>query len=130
MVGGLLPLSHCCVAIERRVPFIFSELVHFTTSSTGRIVTVDRRLGIVLWELDLQSPVIAVYIVEEDGLLTVPFTSVADETLDRLLKRFASQPSDIQLSLVTRSPLRATVVVPLCPNETPSQHSCCLSVCL
>ncbi|XP_003699825.1 serine/threonine-protein kinase/endoribonuclease Ire1 isoform X2 [Megachile rotundata] len=73
------------------------ELVHFTTSSTGRIVTVDRRLGVVLWELDVQSPVIAVYIVEEGGLLTVPFTSVADETLDLLLKRFAKKPSDIQL---------------------------------
>ncbi|XP_076627174.1 serine/threonine-protein kinase/endoribonuclease Ire1 isoform X1 [Colletes latitarsis] len=73
------------------------DLVHFTTSSTGRIVTVDRRLGIVLWELDVQSPVIAVYTVREEGLLTVPFTSVADETLDLLLKRFANKPSDIQL---------------------------------
>ncbi|CAL7941148.1 unnamed protein product [Xylocopa violacea] len=73
------------------------NLVHFTTSSTGRIVTVDRRLGIILWELDVQSPVIAVYIVREDSLLTVPFTSVADETLDLLLKRFANKPSDIQL---------------------------------
>ncbi|XP_076175051.1 serine/threonine-protein kinase/endoribonuclease Ire1 isoform X2 [Ptiloglossa arizonensis] len=73
------------------------DLVHFTTSSTGRIVTIDKRLGIVLWELDVQSPVIAVYIVREEGLLTVPFTSVADETLDLLLKRFAKKPSDIQL---------------------------------
>ncbi|XP_053987934.1 serine/threonine-protein kinase/endoribonuclease IRE1 [Hylaeus volcanicus] len=73
------------------------DLVHFTTSSTGRIVTIDRRLGIVLWELDVKSPVIAVYIVRDEGLLTVPFTSVADETLDLLLKRFANKPSDIQL---------------------------------
>ncbi|KZC13752.1 PREDICTED: serine/threonine-protein kinase/endoribonuclease IRE1 [Dufourea novaeangliae] len=73
------------------------DLVHFTTSSTGRIVTVDRRLGIVLWELDVQSPVIAVYVVRKEGLLTIPFTSVADGTLDLLLKRFANKPSDIQL---------------------------------
>ncbi|OAD60687.1 Serine/threonine-protein kinase/endoribonuclease ire-1 [Eufriesea mexicana] len=73
------------------------DLVHFATSSTGRIVTVDRRLGIILWELDVQSPVIAVYIIREDTLLTVPFTSVADETLNILLKRFANKPSDIQL---------------------------------
>ncbi|KOX79225.1 Serine/threonine-protein kinase/endoribonuclease ire-1 [Melipona quadrifasciata] len=72
------------------------DLVHFATSSTGRIVTVDRRLGIILWELDVQSPVIAVYIVREDGLLTVPFTSVADQTLNLLLERFA-KPSNIQL---------------------------------
>ncbi|XP_078035621.1 serine/threonine-protein kinase/endoribonuclease Ire1 isoform X2 [Augochlora pura] len=73
------------------------DLVHFTTSSTGRIVTVDKRLGIVLWELDVQSPVIAVYIVRKDGLLAVPFTSVADGTMDHLLERFASKPSDIKL---------------------------------
>lgn len=73
------------------------DLVHFATSSTGRIVTVDRKLGIILWELDVQSPVIAVYIVREDGLLIVPFTSVADETLNLILKRFANKPSDIQL---------------------------------
>lgn len=57
-------------------------------------------MGIILWELDVQSPVIAVYIVREDGLLTVPFTSVADETLNLILKRFANKPSDIQLLLV------------------------------
>ncbi|XP_017884608.1 serine/threonine-protein kinase/endoribonuclease ire-1 isoform X2 [Ceratina calcarata] len=73
------------------------DLVHFTTSSTGRVVTVDRRLGIMLWELDLESPVTALYLVKDDGLITVPFTSVADETLDLLLKRFANKPSDIQL---------------------------------
>lgn len=73
------------------------ELVHFTTSSTGRVVTLDRRLGLVLWELDIESPVTAVYIVGKDGLLAIPFTSVADGTLDLLLNRFASKPSDIQL---------------------------------
>lgn len=73
------------------------DLVHFTTSSTGRIVTLDRRLGIILWELDLDSPIIAVYTISKDGLITVPFTSVADGTLDNLLKRFTLKPSDIQL---------------------------------
>lgn len=73
------------------------DLVHFTTSSTGRIVTLDRRLGIVLWELDLESPVIAVYSISKDGLVAVPFTSVAEGTLDNLLQRFTLKPSDIQL---------------------------------
>ncbi|KAG7210888.1 hypothetical protein KM043_012369 [Ampulex compressa] len=73
------------------------DLVHFTTSSTGRIVTLDRRLGMILWELDLESPVIAMYTVSKDGLITIPFTSVADGTLDLLLERFATKPSDVQL---------------------------------
>ncbi|XP_015122831.1 serine/threonine-protein kinase/endoribonuclease IRE1 [Diachasma alloeum] len=73
------------------------DLVHFTTSSTGRVVTLDRRLGMVLWELDLMSPVIGIYTMSKDGLVTVPFTSVAEGTLDNLLQRFSSKPSDIQL---------------------------------
>ncbi|XP_015520215.1 serine/threonine-protein kinase/endoribonuclease IRE1 [Neodiprion pinetum] len=73
------------------------ELIHFSTSSTGRIVTLDRRLGVALWELDLESPVIAAYTVSDDGLVSVPFTSVADGTLDHLLKRFKARPGDIQL---------------------------------
>ncbi|KAL0110554.1 hypothetical protein PUN28_013865 [Cardiocondyla obscurior] len=70
------------------------DLVHFTTSSTGRVVTVDRRLSKILWKLDLKSPVIAVYTVAKDGgLLTVPFTSIADS----LLEKFAIKPTDVQL---------------------------------
>lgn len=69
------------------------DLVHFTTSSTGRVATVDRRLGRILWKLDLKSPVIAMYIVTKDGLLTVPFTSIADS----LLEKFATKPTDVQL---------------------------------
>ncbi|XP_011630520.1 serine/threonine-protein kinase/endoribonuclease IRE1 isoform X1 [Pogonomyrmex barbatus] len=68
------------------------DLVHFTTSSTGRVVTLDR-LGRIVWKLDLKSPVIAMYTVTKDGLLTIPFTSIADS----LLERFATKPTDVQL---------------------------------
>ncbi|XP_029675812.1 serine/threonine-protein kinase/endoribonuclease IRE1 [Formica exsecta] len=68
------------------------DLLHFTTSSTGRVVTLDR-LGRILWKLDLKSPVIAIYTVTKDGLLTIPFTSIADS----LLENFATKPTDIQL---------------------------------
>lgn len=67
-------------------------MLHFTTSSTGRVVTLDR-LGRILWKLDLKSPVIAIYTVTKDGLLTIPFTSIADS----LLENFAMKPTDIQL---------------------------------
>ncbi|EFN88565.1 Serine/threonine-protein kinase/endoribonuclease ire-1 [Harpegnathos saltator] len=73
------------------------DLLHFTTSSTGRVVTLDKRLGMVLWELDLKSPIIAMYTLTEDGLLTVPFTSIAEGTLDSLLRRLAAKSTDIQL---------------------------------
>ncbi|XP_071565935.1 serine/threonine-protein kinase/endoribonuclease IRE1 [Temnothorax nylanderi] len=67
------------------------DLVHFTTSSTGRVVTLDR-LGRILWKLDLKSPVIAMYTVTKNGLLMVPFTSIADP----LLEKFATKPTDVQ----------------------------------
>ncbi|XP_043279722.1 serine/threonine-protein kinase/endoribonuclease IRE1 isoform X2 [Venturia canescens] len=73
------------------------DLVHFTTSSTGRVVTLDGRLGIALWELDLGSPVIGAYTFSKDGLVTVPFTSVAEGTLTNLLQTFSLERSDVKL---------------------------------
>ncbi|XP_015185635.1 PREDICTED: serine/threonine-protein kinase/endoribonuclease IRE1 isoform X2 [Polistes dominula] len=73
------------------------DLVHFTTSSTGRVVTLDKRLGTILWQLNLESPVVATYTVTKDGLLTLPFTSVAEGTLDNLLEHFVTKPNYIQL---------------------------------
>lgn len=58
---------------------------------------MDRRQGTILWQLDLESPVIATYTVTQDGLLTLPFTSVAEGTLDNLLGHFVTKPTDIQL---------------------------------
>lgn len=66
-------------------------------------MTLDRRLGMILWELDLESPIIAMYTITKDGLLlTVPFTSIAEGTLDSLLGRFAAKSTDIQLLLVIK----------------------------
>ncbi|EZA61735.1 hypothetical protein DMN91_004412 [Ooceraea biroi] len=66
------------------------DLAHFTASSTGRVVTLDRRGGRVLWDLNLKSPVIAMYIVTKDGLLTIPFKSIADS----LLETFVTELTD------------------------------------
>lgn len=67
---------------------IFLELVHFTSSSSGRLVTMDRRRGSVLWDNDLGSPIIAAYILDKEGLLTAPFTSLANHTLAQLATHF------------------------------------------
>jgi serine/threonine-protein kinase/endoribonuclease IRE1 len=59
-------------------------MVHFASSSTGRLVTMDRRRGNLLWDGDLGSPVIAAYVLDSDGLLMAPFTSLANHTLNYL----------------------------------------------
>lgn len=60
------------------------EMVHFMGSSSGRVVTMDRRTHSHLWSNKFGSPVIGVYILDSDGLISCPFTSVAEGTLDAL----------------------------------------------
>ena len=72
------------------------DLAHFTASSNGQVVTLDR-FGKILWNIDLNSPVIAVYTISEDGLITIRFTSVSDSTLSLLLKKISVNPKDFKL---------------------------------
>ena len=71
------------------------DLNHFAGSSTGQIVTVDR-FGNILWDINLGSPVIAAFTISKDGLVTVPFTSIADSTLSQLLKKISVNPNEFQ----------------------------------
>ncbi|KAK7794108.1 hypothetical protein R5R35_012602 [Gryllus longicercus] len=71
------------------------ELVHFTASASGRTVSLNRRQGTLLWDQDYGSPVIAIYMVESDSLVSVPFTSVAEETMNNLVAHFSSSPNPI-----------------------------------
>lgn len=71
------------------------DLAHFTASSTGQVVTLDR-FGNILWNIDLGSPVIAMYTISKDGLMTLPFNSVADNTLKQVLMKISVKPSDIK----------------------------------
>lgn len=60
------------------------DLVHFASTSSGKILTLDRRRGSLLWEGDLGSPVIAIYLLSLDGLIKVPFTSLSNHTIHYL----------------------------------------------
>lgn len=54
------------------------------------MVTLDKMAGRILWDHDLGSPIIGVYIVDKEGLLAVPFTSMANHTLANLSSHFLS----------------------------------------
>ncbi|KAF5287499.1 hypothetical protein FQA39_LY04127 [Lamprigera yunnana] len=60
------------------------ELVHFASTSTGRLITMDRRRGTLLWDIDLGSPVVAVYLIDSNGLLTLPLTTMANHTISHM----------------------------------------------
>ncbi|XP_066254713.1 serine/threonine-protein kinase/endoribonuclease IRE1-like [Euwallacea similis] len=57
------------------------DLVHFASSSSGKILTLNRRRGNLLWESDLQSPVVAMYLLNLDGLIKVSFSSLSNHTI-------------------------------------------------
>ena len=61
---------------------------HFTDSSTGSLVTLDKKTGAVQWNVRIGSPIVALYLVQGDGIVNVPFTSVSKETLTNLLDKF------------------------------------------
>lgn len=66
--------------------FHFQEFIHVTSSTSGKIVTMNRKTGGFLWErLDIKSPVIAVFLLGRDGFLSVPFTTVADDIIDKVV---------------------------------------------
>lgn len=68
------------------------EYLHFASSSTGKVVTVDRRTNNILWEIDFKSPLISAYLLDLDGLITVPFTIMANHTLTNLASELISYP--------------------------------------
>lgn len=64
--------------------YLFIDLVHFASSSTGKLLTLNRRTGDLLWEIDLNSPVIAMYLLSLEGLIKVPFSSLSNHTIHYL----------------------------------------------
>lgn len=74
------------------------ELAHFTTSSTGKILTLDRHSGDLLWQSDFDSPIVGMYGLVRDvsklnegvGLVPIPFTSLSADTLHNLAARLGS----------------------------------------
>jgi serine/threonine-protein kinase/endoribonuclease IRE1 len=66
------------------------DLAHFTDSSTGALISLDKNTGSVQWETQFSSPVVAMYQLASDSIASIPFTSVSIETLDNLMQQFQS----------------------------------------
>lgn len=60
---------------------LFPEMAHFVSNGDGLVVTVDSDSGDVQWVQNYNSPVVAMYIWQREGLRKVPHTNVAVETL-------------------------------------------------
>ncbi|XP_067128711.1 serine/threonine-protein kinase/endoribonuclease IRE1 [Centruroides vittatus] len=62
---------------------------HFSSSAGGRILTLDRITGDLIWDQDFGSPIVALYMLHKDGLHRLPFTTIAIETLDHLTSQIS-----------------------------------------
>lgn len=76
------------------------ELAHFTSSSTGELLTLDRLTGDLLWQQDFLSPIVGMYGLIHDisnpvnsiGLSSISFSSLSAETLLNLATRIVESP--------------------------------------
>uniref|UniRef100_A0A674P3P8 Serine/threonine-protein kinase/endoribonuclease IRE1 n=1 Tax=Takifugu rubripes TaxID=31033 RepID=A0A674P3P8_TAKRU len=57
------------------------KMAHFASNGDGLVVTVDSDSGDVQWVQNYNSPVVAIYIWQREGLRKVAHTNVAVETL-------------------------------------------------
>ncbi|XP_047211937.1 serine/threonine-protein kinase/endoribonuclease IRE1-like isoform X1 [Girardinichthys multiradiatus] len=57
------------------------KMAHFVSNGDGLVVTVDSETGDVQWMQNYNSPVVAMYIWQREGLRKVPHTNLAVETL-------------------------------------------------
>ena len=70
------------------------KLEHYADCSRGSLAALDKKSGEVKWEIEVGSPVVGLYLVEGDGVVTLPVTSVSKETLSNLIGH-VSEPKRI-----------------------------------
>ncbi|XP_045525951.1 serine/threonine-protein kinase/endoribonuclease IRE1 [Pieris brassicae] len=61
-------------------------IIHFTSTSNGRIMSFARKSGDLVWSHNFETPVVAAYLLDRDGLISVPFNSIGDDTLDHIME--------------------------------------------
>ncbi|XP_075973369.1 serine/threonine-protein kinase/endoribonuclease Ire1 [Anticarsia gemmatalis] len=61
-------------------------IIHFTSTSSGRVMSFDRKTGDLVWSHNFETPVVAAYLLDRDGLISVPFNSIGDDTLDHIME--------------------------------------------
>ena len=79
-------------------------MAHFADSSTGKLVTLDRKSGDVIWKRNIGSPIVAMYKLDHggEGIVNVPFTAVSRDTLVGLLEQFNAPNSRKELIAETK----------------------------
>lgn len=64
------------------------DFIHVTSSTTGKIVTMNKKSGNFLWQLTdeiYSSPIVAIFILTSEGFLSVPFTTVSENVIEKVI---------------------------------------------
>uniref|UniRef100_A0A8C2IAA4 Serine/threonine-protein kinase/endoribonuclease IRE1 n=1 Tax=Cyprinus carpio TaxID=7962 RepID=A0A8C2IAA4_CYPCA len=114
------------------------NMAHFVSNGDGLVVTVDSESGDVQWVQNYNSPVVAIYIWQREGLRKVPHTNVAVETL-RYLTFMSGEVGRItqwnypfprekktkdKLMQPVHAPRAPPTAVPISPHEHPTIPTC------
>ncbi|KOB71168.1 Serine/threonine-protein kinase/endoribonuclease ire-1 [Operophtera brumata] len=46
-------------------------IIHFTSTSNGRVMSFDRKTGDLVWSHNFETPVVAAYLLDRDGLISL-----------------------------------------------------------
>lgn len=87
---------------------------HFSSSSDGTILTLDKHSGDLKWMLKLDNPIVAMYRYESDQLFKIQFSIYSIEALTYLAKK----PSRIKL---LHQQQKQTELISLDNNSKPSK---------
>lgn len=75
------------------------EYLHLSSSESGALATFERKSGKLVWQKKLTSPVIAVFLLGPEGLLSVPFHTVSERGLQDAVSKtdVGNEAADIDL---------------------------------
>jgi serine/threonine-protein kinase/endoribonuclease IRE1 len=63
---------------------LFYPYYHFTSSSDGLLITLDKRSGELIWKLKLTNPIVAIYLHQNEQLYKLNFAVFSIEALTSL----------------------------------------------
>ncbi|VDN07625.1 unnamed protein product [Thelazia callipaeda] len=78
--------SHLLPGIDKLAADPSYPYQHFTSTSGGRVLAVNGAEGNLAWDVDVGSLVVAMYLLQKDGLHKLPYTVIGRETLEEFIK--------------------------------------------
>ncbi|KAG8189961.1 hypothetical protein JTE90_009100 [Oedothorax gibbosus] len=86
-------------------------IAHFTSCSSGRILSVGKRKGNIMWYHDYGSPVVGLYLMGPEGLQSVPFHSLSPITLEHITQAQTSSQWEHLFSNYKKGTLMPTIYI-------------------